>query len=38
MITYLELAITDGVSVSLVPPWRVNKYLETGGGHVEYYL
>jgi hypothetical protein len=32
MITYLELGITDGVDVSLVSHWRVNKCLETDGG------
>jgi hypothetical protein len=31
--------MTDGVIVSLVSPWpwRVNKYLETGGGNFEHY-
>jgi hypothetical protein len=38
MITSLELGITDGVSVNLVSPWRVNKCLETGGGHFEHNL
>jgi uncharacterized protein YerC len=38
MITNLKLGITDGVSVSLVSSWRVNKCLETGGGHFEHYL
>jgi hypothetical protein len=38
MITQLELEIPDGVSMSLVSPWRVNKYLETGGDTFEYYL
>jgi hypothetical protein len=38
MITYLELGITDGVSVSLVSPWRDNKRLETGGEHFEHYV
>jgi hypothetical protein len=32
MITYLELGITDGVSVSF------NKCVETDGGHFEHYL
>jgi hypothetical protein len=32
MVTYLELGITDGVSVN------VNKCLETDGGHFEIYL
>jgi hypothetical protein len=38
MVTLLELGITDGGSVRLVSPWRVNKCLETGGGHFENYL
>jgi hypothetical protein len=38
MITWLELGITDGVSVSLVSPWRVNKCLQTGRRHFENYL
>jgi hypothetical protein len=33
MITYLELGMTEGVSVSLMFPC-----LDTGGGHVEHYL
>jgi hypothetical protein len=38
MITKLELGVTDGVSVSLVSPWCVNKCMETGGGQFEHYL
>jgi hypothetical protein len=35
IITYLELWITDGVSVSLVTVRRDNKCQKTGGGHCE---
>jgi hypothetical protein len=38
MITYVELGITDGVSVFENTVQRVNKCLETGGGHFEHYF
>jgi hypothetical protein len=38
MIMQLDLGIAGSVSVFENTVWRVNKCLETGGGHFEHYL